>query len=48
MFQVLSDTVHPSAAGHQQIGQWVADRLIRNLDNGQPLRLAPSGSYYIP
>jgi lysophospholipase L1-like esterase len=47
-YEVLPDAVHPTARGHEQIGTWVGERLIRGLDSGAPLRLAPSGDYYIP
>jgi hypothetical protein len=47
-YEVLPDAVHPTARGHEQIGAWVGERLIHGLDSGSPLRLAPSGDYYIP
>jgi lysophospholipase L1-like esterase len=37
-FDVGPDSVHPTAAGHQQIGNWVAWHLANGLDNGHPLQ----------
>jgi lysophospholipase L1-like esterase len=45
-FEVGPDRVHPSPRGHQQIGQWVVQRLTRGLDNGDRLRRHASGEFY--
>jgi hypothetical protein len=37
---------HPTVLGHQQIGDWVAWHLANGLDNGKPLHLDPTGSFY--
>jgi lysophospholipase L1-like esterase len=36
-FEVSRDGTHPTAAGHQQIGDWVAWHVAHGLDNGTPL-----------
>jgi lysophospholipase L1-like esterase len=45
-FEVGPDGVHPTVLGHQQIGDWVAWHLANGLDNGKPLHLDPTGSFY--
>lgn len=37
-FEVSSDGSHPTKAGHQQIGDWVAWHIANGLDNGKPLQ----------
>lgn len=43
-FEVSRDGTHPTAAGHQQIGDWVAWHIAHGLDNGTPLHW--NGSAY--
>lgn len=45
-FQTCSDGTHPTAAGHAQLGHWVTWHLKYGLDNGQPLVLDPTGTFY--
>lgn len=46
-FDVSSDLVHPTAAGHHQIGDWVAWHIAHNLGgNGAPLHLDQTGTFY--
>jgi len=45
-FEVSADGTHPTARGHQQIGDWVAWHIAHGLDNGTPLHQDPTGSFY--
>lgn len=47
-FAVSPDKVHPTAAGHTQIGHWVARRLRTSLDNGKPLVLDEANGWWAP
>ena len=45
-FSVTSDGIHPDLAGHRTIGQYVAQRIKRGLDNGDDLHKDASGTFF--
>src|SRR3954447_26671573 len=46
-FSLAPDRVHPDAAGHRTVGEYVAKRITHGLDkNGKPFHKDPTGTFY--
>jgi lysophospholipase L1-like esterase len=46
-FTLAADGTHPDAAGHRDIGRWVARRIMQGMDNAPAFHRDPTGTFYV-